>query len=112
MNVHPGAVFNTVIHDIREAIPYITAYISFEPEKVHLQLEEIRQEIQDATSYYLINIPTPKTIFWTLLMKQSITLWNSYRLANTIMDLWPPQPIRFILQPPSHPFSTPTENLT
>ena len=39
--------------------PYIMAYVSNEPKIVHLQLEVIRQDIQDTTSDYLVNIPTP-----------------------------------------------------
>ena len=50
MNVHPDAVFNTVLHDTREVIPYIIASVSLELESVHLQMEEIKQYIQDATS--------------------------------------------------------------
>ena len=63
MNVHPYAVFNTVLHNNHEANPYITAYVSFDPEKVHPKMEEIKQEIQDATLNYLVNIPTAKKIF-------------------------------------------------
>ena len=61
MNVHPDAVFHTILHDTREAIPYITAFVSIDLETVHLQMKEIRKEIQDATSYYLINSPTHNT---------------------------------------------------
>ena len=49
-NVHPGAVFNTVIHNNREAIPFILASVSLEPEAVHLQMKYTKQDIQDATS--------------------------------------------------------------
>ena len=61
MNVYPNAVSNTVLHNTSEAIPYITDSISFETETVHLKLEETSQEIQDATSNYLVNSPTPNT---------------------------------------------------
>ena len=60
-NVQPDAVFNKVIHNTRVAIPYITASLSFASETVHLQLEETSKDTQDATSYYLVNIPTPNT---------------------------------------------------
>ena len=58
MNIHSYKIFNSVVHDTHESIPYITAYVSFDPEAVHLHMEEIRQDIQVATSDYLINSPT------------------------------------------------------
>ena len=61
MNVQPDAVFNTFLHDTLDTIPYSMADVSFDPEAVQLQMEEIRQEFQDYTFYYLINIPTPNT---------------------------------------------------
>ena len=59
MNVHPYEVLNTDLNYNCETTPYITDFVSFEPEKVHLQMEEIRKESQGATSDYLVNIPTP-----------------------------------------------------
>ena len=38
MNVHPDAVFNTVIHFNHEAIPYIMDIIFLEQEVVYLQM--------------------------------------------------------------------------
>ena len=32
--------------------------VSFDPEAVHLQMEEIKQEMKDDTFYYLVNIFT------------------------------------------------------
>ena len=61
MNIQPDVVLNNFLYDTHEAIHYITASVSFEPETVHLQMEEIRQEIQVATSNYLVSIPTPNT---------------------------------------------------
>ena len=37
------------------------ASFSFDPDIVHLQMEQIKQYIQDATSDYLVNITTPNT---------------------------------------------------
>ena len=37
----------------------ITACVLYALETVHLQLEETMQDIQDATSDYLVKIPTP-----------------------------------------------------
>ena len=54
-------MFNTVLHDTYEAILYTTAFVYFDSEALYLKMEEIRQEIQDATSYYLVNIPTTNT---------------------------------------------------
>ena len=61
MKVHPDTVFNNVFWNIHVSIPYITSSISYEPDTVHLQLEVIRQDIQDNTSDYLANIPTHNT---------------------------------------------------
>ena len=60
MNVHPDSVFNTVIQYTRDYIPYIMAYISLEPNPVHLKMEWINQDCQDAISDYLVNTPTTK----------------------------------------------------
>ena len=35
--------------------------LSLDLEVVHLQMEDINQYIQDATSEYLVNTPTPNT---------------------------------------------------
>ena len=61
MNIHPDAVFNTIIHDKCGPISFIMTSVSFEPEAVHIHTEEINQHIQDATSNYLVKIPTPNT---------------------------------------------------
>ena len=55
----PDAVFSTVLHDIRASLSFITDYVSYKPETVHLELEENRQDIKDAASNYLIDMPTP-----------------------------------------------------
>ena len=61
MKLHPELVLNTFLHNINVEIPCITTSVSYQTETVHLQLEEIRQDIQDANSDYLANIPTPDT---------------------------------------------------
>ena len=61
MNVHPDAVFTTVLYNNREGISFILACVSLYLEAVHLQIEDIKQDIQDSTSYYLFNTPTPNT---------------------------------------------------
>ena len=35
--------------------------VSLDPDSVHLQMEDINQDIQDATSYYLVNTLTTST---------------------------------------------------
>ena len=60
-NVHPDAVLNTFLHYICVDLTCITASVCYEPETVTLQLEKIIQDIQDATSNYLINIHTHNT---------------------------------------------------
>ena len=50
MNVQPDAVLHTVLHSTRELIPFILSYVYLYPEAVHLQIEDIKQYIQDATS--------------------------------------------------------------
>ena len=54
-------MFNTVIQNNREATPFTLAYVSLDPEAVHLQIEYINQDLQDATSNYLVSISTPDT---------------------------------------------------
>ena len=61
MNFHPDAVFNNILHHNCEATPFIPASVSLDPESVHLQMEYIKQYIQDATSYYLVNTSTANT---------------------------------------------------
>ena len=55
MNVYPYTVFNTVLKNYREAIPFILSSVSLYPEEVNLQMEDIKQDIQDATSDYLVS---------------------------------------------------------
>ena len=61
MNIHIDAVLNTIIYNESDYIPYIIASVSLNPEAVHLQMEEINQDIQASTSNYLINTPTTNT---------------------------------------------------
>ena len=57
MNIHTDALFNTVIHHICEVVPSVLASISLDPELLHLQMEDIKKYIQDATSNYLVRTP-------------------------------------------------------
>ena len=59
MNPHPESVFNTVLHSTCVSTPFILNCVSLYPYEVHLQLEDTKQDIQDATSDYLVNTPTP-----------------------------------------------------
>ena len=61
MKLHPDTVSNALLRNIRVGLPCITTSVSYQLETVHLQLEEIRQDIQDATSDYPIKIPTANT---------------------------------------------------
>ena len=61
MNVHPYTVFNYLLHYTHDSILYITDSFSFETETVHFQMEETRQENQDATSNSLLKVTTPNT---------------------------------------------------
>ena len=60
MNVYIDAVFNTLFNHNREAIPFILAYVYLDLDAVHPQLENIKQNIQDATFYYLVNTHIPE----------------------------------------------------
>ena len=71
INVHPDSVFNGVLHNKRAAISFILYYISLYPETVHIQMEEIKQDIKDATSDYLISTPIPDI---TILRKYDDTI--------------------------------------
>ena len=59
MNVHLDTVFNTILHNSHYTIPFILASASLYPAAVHLQMEGIKQDIQDVTSYYLVKTPIP-----------------------------------------------------
>ena len=48
MNVHTYSVFNTFLYNNCEAIPFILALVSLDPEALHLQMEDIKQDIQDS----------------------------------------------------------------
>ena len=61
MNVNPDAVLYTFLRDTRYFIPCMMASVSFGPESVYLQMEEIKQDIQNSTSNYLVNIPVSNT---------------------------------------------------
>ena len=61
MNVNSDAVLNTVIQNTRESIPFILASLYLDPEAENLQIHDINQDIQEATSDYLVNILTPNT---------------------------------------------------
>ena len=52
-------MFNTVLYNTREAFPFILFSVSLEPEAVHLQTEDTKQDIQDPTSDYLFNTSIP-----------------------------------------------------
>ena len=60
MNFHTYTVFNTVLHNNCEAIPFVLASVSLDADMVHLQMEDIKHDIQDATSDYLDNTPIPE----------------------------------------------------
>ena len=60
MNDHPYTLLKTVIQNNREAIPFILAYVYLDLDAVHPQLENIKQNIQDATFYYLVNTHIPE----------------------------------------------------
>ena len=59
MNVHLDTVFNTILHNSHYTIPFILASASLYPAAVHLQMEGIKQDIQDVTSYYLVKTHIP-----------------------------------------------------
>ena len=61
MNIHIDLVFKNGLQNNCEAIPFILDYVSLDQEAVHLQMEDIKQDIQDATSNYLVSISTPDT---------------------------------------------------
>ena len=50
MNIHQYTVFNTVLYNTREAIPFILDSVSLDPKAVCLQMEDINQDIQETTS--------------------------------------------------------------
>ena len=61
MNIQLDVVFNNVIHNNGESIPFILTSVSLDPEAVHLQMEETNQDIQDTNSAYFVNTYTTNT---------------------------------------------------
>ena len=61
MNVHPEAVFKTILQNICDDLPFTTTCVSYVSKTIHLQLEDISQDIQDATHNYVTSISTPNT---------------------------------------------------
>ena len=91
MNIHTDAVFNTVIHNNRYVIPFILAYISIDPYAVHMQMEDIKKNIQDATSNYFVGTPISEKILYiaedtTKYTKAFIQSYHSYYKSKTSQD--------------------------
>ena len=61
MDVHIYAVFHNALYNTRESIPFILASVSLDPEAMNLQMEDIKQDIQDTTFNYLVNTHKPNT---------------------------------------------------
>ena len=113
MNIHSDAVFNTDLYNNREATPFILSSASLYPEAVHLRMEDIKQNIQDATSDYIISIPISEKISLILLMTQSSTSRHFYSLTIPVINLRLPRIIsplilelKCALQPLSLPLHT------
>ena len=60
MNVHPDSVLNTILPNKLEATPFILASVSFDLEASNLQMEYIKNIIQETTLDYLISSPIPE----------------------------------------------------
>ena len=92
MNVHTDAVFNTVLQNNRETIPFILDSISLGTELVHFQMEDIKQDIQDSTSDYLVCTPIPEnnilsTADYTInYIKEFLQPHRSYSKSQTTQD--------------------------
>ena len=98
MNAHLYSVLKTVIHYNREVNPFIQDCVSLDPEAVHLQMEDIKKDIQYATSYHLVNTPTPdKNILDTAddtinYIKAFLQPHHSYYLSSTTQYHLTPDP--------------------
>ena len=55
--------FKNFVKDISNAIPYLTASMSYKPEKVILQLVYLRQELKVSASTYQASVPLPRKYF-------------------------------------------------
>ena len=51
-------MFNNVLHNKCEATPFILASVFLDPETVHLQMEDTKQDIKYDNSDYLVSTPT------------------------------------------------------
>ena len=96
MNVHPDTLFNTLIHNTREATPSILASVSLDTEDVHIQMEDLNQDIQDATFGFIVRTPTPKQISSILLITKPSTSRYSSILTTPILNLRLPKTISLL----------------
>ena len=58
-SIDPTMALKNTVNDIIEAIPYLTASMSYEPETVLLRLAELWKELKLAASAYQAVVPHP-----------------------------------------------------
>ena len=57
---YPPESFKPIVSDITEALLFLISPISYEPETMRLQLEDLIQELIDAAATYEAAVPHPK----------------------------------------------------
>ena len=110
-DIHPDTFFNTDLHDICEAIPYILASFYFDVESVHLQMKEIKQDIclsvcrsglRDLEAYSLLGggVPNPDHLLSRSLYSVPLFSLLIFPLAMVLVPPFTPSKI--------HPGSLPS----
>ena len=55
----PTKAFKNIVSDIIEALPFLISHFSYEPKTIVLQLESLKQELNNASATYKSAMPHP-----------------------------------------------------
>ena len=86
--VDPTEEFKKIVSDITEALLFLVAPFSYEPETVILQMEYLNQELTNATATYKAYFLTQKNPFWLRLTFRSISSTSTFS-ATRPTPPWP-----------------------
>ena len=77
--VDPTEALKTIVSNTTVALPFLIAPISYEPETVILQMENLNQDLIDAAATYKASVPNPKNPFCLRLTFHSISSPSTFR---------------------------------
>ena len=85
-SVDPTETFKTIVSNINQSLPFLVAPISYEPETLLLHMEDLNQELIDASYNYKTAVPPPKK---NLCLKFP---FHCISLMDTFMSIKPIEP--------------------